>query len=142
MKGTWKGSYRFDNAAVQKAVGFKQTSFTINVDSFDGKHFQGTVQDDVQTGGMEEEGIIEGMIENGEIRFQKRMPRQRLIDLQGKHSSTDKKHPVLYYSGSIDEATAEIRGVWKFRYKLGFLFWIIPVPYRPAKGTWRMQKES
>lgn len=39
-----------------KLIGHDKTYFTLTIDSFDGNSFQGTVKDDIESGGMEEVG--------------------------------------------------------------------------------------
>ena len=140
MIGTWEGYYKYDNERIQNAVGFDKTNYTITIDSFDGINFQGKVNDDLATGGMKETGIIYGKFKDGEISFKKLMPKACLIvDLEGTRKETDKKHKPLYYSGTFSKDKNEFTGFWKFKYTIGLFFGFIPIPYRPAKGTWQMK---
>lgn len=139
MKGTWNGYYKYDKEKSQKALGFDKTNFTIVVNSFDGKKFEGSVADDPDSGGMEGEGQIVGQIENKTVLFQKHMPRATFIFKDGSRKILDRKHPIIYYSGTISQDGTKIEGSWKFKTQIAFLFGIIPFPYNPPKGTWSMQ---
>lgn len=138
MTGTWLGYYQYDNADLQKAMGFDKTYFTIVIKSFDGNHFNGIVNDDIKTGGMEGTGEIVGEIRQGNVYFKKFMPGESLLYPNGELKYSDRKHPTLYYTGVVSKDKKEISGVWKFKIKIEFLFGFIPIPYRSAKGTWSM----
>lgn len=139
MIETWHGYYKYNNQKIQKAVGFDKTYFTITTTSSDGKIFHGTVVDDIKTGGMEGIGKIIGTIDGSSITFEKYMPKKSTIYPNGEHKYSDEKHPTIYYKGIISEDRLEATGKWKFKITIVFLFGIIPIPYRPAKGTWSMK---
>jgi len=139
MTGTWLGYYKYDNELHQKTIGFDKTNFTIIIQSFDGKNFKGIVNDDITTGGMKETGDIVGSVEGEKLSFQKFMPRETLFNPNGERITSDKKHRTLYYSGILSNDKKEITGQWKFKIKIGFLFGLIPIPYRGGKGTWSMK---
>lgn len=141
MTGHWKGYYQYSNAKDQAAMGFEKTYFEIYIDSFDGKKFRGTVQDDVTTGGMEDEGKIIGFVENGKISFEKHMPREVILYPDGQRQSSHRRHPTLYYSGTLFNNSVSARGLWKFRWRIVFVLGIIPIPHLPCKGTWAMEKK-
>lgn len=143
MIGNWLGFYQYNRQDIQKIIGFEKTGFTIVIDFFDGEHFKGTVQDDVNTGGMKEMGIIIGSVDNNKVIFKKLMPkRDFIIDDKGSRQITDKKHPTLYYSGTFSMDKNQISGQWKFGYTIGLLWGFIPIPFRPAKGIWNMKLEN
>jgi hypothetical protein len=143
MQGIWLGFYKYDNQTIQKTVGFEKTNFTISITFFDGRIFKGIVTDDVATGGMVEAGTITGYIENETISFEKMMPRESLImDDKGTRQTTDKKHPVLYYSGIFAKDKQQAAGTWKFKRRIIFMFGFIPIPFRLGKGTWQMDFSS
>ena len=79
MKGIWQGFYKYKKEYMQKAIGFEKTNFTITITSFDGQHFKGVVLDDVNTGGMKEEGEIIGFLDGDNISFKKLMPKKLLL---------------------------------------------------------------
>jgi hypothetical protein len=92
---------------------------------------------------MVETGAITGYIENEKISFEKMMPRESLImDNKGTRQTTDKKHPTLYYSGIFAKDKQQAAGTWKFKRRIVFIFGFIPIPLRPAKGTWQMNFSS
>lgn len=142
MLGNWKGFYRFDDKRFQEATGFEATGFEIAIDQFDGKNFSGKVNDDEQTGGMEGTGEIIGKVENNQIYFEKKMPKNCTLYLDGNKRYSEKKHPTLYYSGQLSEDGKKIEGTWKFNKRLAFLLYVIPVIYRPGKGTWNMELKT
>ncbi len=139
MIGNWLGFYRYNNKHIQKIKGFDKTYFSLTINSFDGNNFKGTVTDDTSTGGMEGTGEVIGNIENEKIFFRKFMHKKTfIIDTKGTRKISDVPHPTLYYSGTFTPDKMEINGDWKFNYTIGFLFGFIPIPYRPAKGTWNI----
>jgi len=139
MKGTWIGSYKYDKEKAQKAIGFEKTNFTIVIHTFDGEEFEGSVTDDTENGGMEGVGKIVGETKGNTVSFQKHMPRATFAFKQGSRKVIDRKHPAIYYSGTISQDGKEMKGSWKFKTQIAFLFGIIPFPYNPHKGTWSMK---
>ena len=139
MLGNWNGYYKFKNERIQQAIGFEKTNFEIIIEKFDGINFTGIVNDDIKTGGMAETGKIIGKITNNKISFQKLMPINNQINLQGERQNIDRKHPTLYYYGTLSENKTEIIGTWKFKRKIGLLFGIIPILFRPGNGSWKME---
>ncbi|MGV3459093.1 MAG: hypothetical protein ACO1N9_01435 [Flavobacterium sp.] len=139
MQGKWQGYYKFDKAWVQRAIGFEKTGFTIDIILFDGKGFEGVVEDDLATGGMEGNGDVKGVIKDDRISFTKHMYEGSEIYPDGTHRKTGKKHRTLYYSGKKISANA-YSGQWHFKIGIGFLFGMIPYPHRAGKGTWLMEK--
>lgn len=141
MKGNWIGFYKYQDEKLQKAVGFEKTGFAIKIDFFEENKFSGTVTDDSETGGMRGTGTIKGEIKNSKITFVKQMPFGSTLDREGNREFTEKKHAKLYYIGTWNSDKSKIVGQWKFRYKIGFLFGFIPIPYRPGNGDWEMKRE-
>lgn len=139
MLGNWKGFYKFDNEKIQKIIGHNETEFEIIIDKFDGKKFSGKVSDDEKTGGMKETGEIIGKIENNEIYFEKLMPKNYQIHINGERERLERKHPTIYYFGKLSNDGKKIEGSWKFKKRLGFLFHLIPIIYNPGNGTWKME---
>jgi hypothetical protein len=87
---------------------------------------------------MKEIGVIVGEIVNSKVTFEKSMPKNSIVNTKGERRLLDKKHPKIYYSGTLSENKTEIIGTWKFKKKLGFLLGTIPIIYRPANGSWKM----
>ncbi|MXN89655.1 hypothetical protein GR160_00300 [Flavobacterium sp. Sd200] len=140
MQGTWKGYYRYEKETIRDIVGFEQTNYTITITSFNGKNFEGIVNDDIETGGMEGTGKIIGTLIDNKITFEKFMPKASvIINTDGELKKTNKKHKTLYYSGKISDTKKEIMGTWRFNLSLILLFGFIPIIYRPGKGTWSMK---
>jgi hypothetical protein len=140
MIGNWKGSYKYGNEKVQKIIGYNETEFEIVIDKFDGENFSGKVKDDEATGGMKETGLIEGRIKNNTIYFEKLMPKNyQITNLKGDRKHTEKRHPKIYYFGKQSKDRNKFEGNWRFKKRLGFLFYVIPIIYSPGKGTWEME---
>ncbi|MBL7733147.1 MAG: hypothetical protein JNM88_18390 [Chitinophagaceae bacterium] len=139
MKGTWIGFYKYDRERAQKTIGFEKTFFTLIIHAFDGKKFEGSVTDDTESGGMEGEGKIAGQIINNTVTFQKHMPRATFLFKDGSRKITNRKHPTIYYSGTLSQDGREISGSWKIKTQIAFLFGIIPFPYNPHGGCWSMK---
>lgn len=138
MIGTWLGYYKFDSPRAQKIRSHDQTNFTLTVHTFDGRNFKGAVKDDVNSGGMKETGQIIGEVDGMNISFRKLMPVRVFIYPDGERKSENKKHPTLYYTGTFSDDKKEVKGLWKFKLHLVFIFGFIPIIYRPGKGTWSM----
>jgi hypothetical protein len=138
MIGNWKGYYNFENEKIQKIRGFEKTYFEIIIEKFDGEIFSGTVKEDTKSGGMEEIGKIIGKVEDNNISFEKLMPKRTQINSKGELKNIEGKHPVLYYIGTLSENKTEVVGTWKFKKRMGLLFGIIPVFFRPGNGNWKM----
>ncbi|ABG57871.1 hypothetical protein [Cytophaga hutchinsonii] len=139
QKGQWTGYYSFLNEKINKARGFIQTNFTIEILSVNGNTFKGTVADDLSTGGTEGIGEIKGISSGNKIEFVKQMPVLTVfVDRAGTKKTYNKKHRPIYYYGDLSSDGKTISGQWKF--KLGFIWiGIIPVPMHPSKGTWMMK---
>jgi hypothetical protein len=138
MIGTWKGYYKYDYKAAQKIVGADVTNFTLVIHSFDGKNFEGTVKDDLSSGGMEGEGRIIGEVENNVATFRKLMPKSTYAYKDGTRRNIDKKHPTVYYTGIISPDKLHVEGKLKIKWQIMFLFGLVPFPVKPYPGTWSM----
>lgn len=87
---------------------------------------------------MKETGKIVGKICNNIVTFEKLMPKNSRLNLNGERELRTQNHPTIYNSGKLSENKKEINGVWKFKIKIGLIFGVIPIIYRPGKGTWAM----
>ena len=139
MRGTWDGYYKYSDSAFQKALGFDRTNFVITIHNVDKNIFKGTVTDDQTTGGMDGIGRITGTIHGNTVKFTKHMPYGLEFDLQGDTYNTGKKHPTLYYSGTLSKDGRHAKGIWKFGIKIYMLLGILPIPYRQGTGTWEIK---
>jgi hypothetical protein len=139
MIGSWSGQYQYDNPKLQKAIGSEKTYFTITINHFDGSLFSGIVTDDIESGGMEGVGRIEGNIINEKVSFKKLMPKRVFIYKNGRRSVTSQKHPTIYYTGILTSNKTHIEGSWKINPQFVFLFGFIPIPTRSVTGKWQMQ---
>ena len=140
MIGSWKGYYKYDNQTAQKVMGAELTHFTVVIHSFDGKFFEGTIRDDLSSGGMEGEGQIIGKIENCTVTFKKIMPKSTYVYKDGTRKTLDKRHPAIYYTGTIARNKMSMEGNWKMKYQIVFLLGLIPFPVKPSPGTWNMSR--
>ena len=136
--GRWTGSYKYDKEINQKILGFDSTNFEIEITNVVNNTFKGVIQDDLSTGGTEGLGEIAGKVFGNKVEFIKQMPISTIIiDNKGTRKTLNKKHPKIYYTGTFSDDRKTISGSWRF--KFGFIwFGIIPIPYFPTKGTWKM----
>jgi len=142
MLGKWNGYYKYDNKKLQKLISHEQTNFTITIDFFEDDIIKGAVIDDIKSGGMHGIGEIEGEVHKEFIYFEKRMPFESIItDMKGTRKTTENKHKPIFYQGKLISDNV-YQGTWEFNKVWGFIFGIIPIKYRPGKGTWEMRKEN
>ena len=139
----YKGFFQYDHAAYGKLRGIDKTYFTIEVTDFDGHKFNGWVEDDMLTGGMEGRGTVSGAIYSNGILFVKNMPFMGLLvkDANGNYSTkVDKtrKHKPIYYDG-VEAGSDHYRGTWDFKYGIliHILLWIKGIK---TGGKWEMSK--
>ena len=118
--------------------GVDATNFEITVTSTEGDRFNGSVQDDLTTGGTEGIGKIVGKISGDKIEFIKQMPVMTLmVDKKGTRKTFNRKQRKIYYTGVFSNDRKTITGQWQF--KFGFIWiGIIPIPVQANKGTWVM----
>jgi len=137
--GIWKGQYKYDDKLHQKLKGIDSTNFEIIVTSTANERFNGTVQDDLATGGTEGIGEIVGKVSGDKIEFIKQMPVMTLVvDKKGTRKTFNKKQRKIYYTGTFSDDRKIISGEWKF--KFGFIWiGIIPIPVQATKGIWTMR---
>src|SRR5262249_11740988 len=83
MQGTWIGTYKYDSKN-HSGLNKRVIGFTIVITDFDGINFQGTVTDDLESGGTKGEGVITGIIQNNKIEFVKQMPVLTLTNRKGR----------------------------------------------------------
>ena len=139
MIGTWIGSYKYKSKPVQKLIGFSETGFEMEVQSFDGKNFLGTIKDDIQSGGTSGVGEIQGTVSGDKIEFVKKMPvMSGIFDFLGR-KEINRKHRNVYYEGEFSKDRTELHGKWRFKISI---IWIGPIPFigMPTKGSWTMRK--
>ncbi len=135
IKGKWKGHYKYDRKSVEELRGIDQTGFMIDIISTDGEFFAGTVRDDQKTGGTEGIGEINGKLIGDQVAFIKQMPVLTVLVQKGTRKTFDRKHPPIYYTGTLSDDGKSVRGQWKINF--GFVWMgIIPVPMMPMTGTW------
>lgn len=137
--GHWKGYYTYNNQQIQSRVGFPKTYFSVRVLNFDGARFNGEVEDDQLSGGTPGIGKITGVIENDSMSFVKQMPVKSILTPTGKHYRSKKKHPNIYYQGSISSDGRTIEGTWRFKFGLTWILFL-PAIILPIKGEFFMEK--
>lgn len=137
--GIWQGRYKYDNRVLQQKTGVNGTNFTIVITDTDSQHFSGTVQDDLATGGTEGIGEITGSLNGTEVEFIKQMPVMTTFDGRtGERQTQNKKHPKIYYNGTLSNDGKLITGHWKF--KPNFL--VVAIMFLLGiknSGTWVME---
>ena len=120
-KGKYHGFYQYDDKKHEKLREFDKTYFTIEITNSNGKQFNGWVEDDILTGGMEGKGAISGEIKQNRIYFVKQMPYQGLFlkdTIAEKYQleiDKTRKHPPVYYEGNAIN-TNNYKGKWNFRF--------------------------
>lgn len=137
MLGTWKGTYKHASKWIPEERRNQETSFTLEINKFDGIHFSGTVQDDIHTGGTRGIGKIVGSIRKDKISFIKQMPIRTIMLPDGSTIEELQAHPPIYYKGIIQKEA--IAGSWKFRWRLGRVKGRIAF-FPASKGSWEMKK--
>ena len=138
MIGHWTGSYKYLSRRIPEEIRTRVTKFKIEIIEFDGNHFSGTVQDDIETGGMNGVGKIVGFIKNGKVEFVKEMPLQTIYTPYGSKIEEDKPHRKIYYSGEIMDN--KIEGLWRFKFGKGKVNNRLVI-FPRSKGTWEMKKD-
>lgn len=139
VKGIWKGQYKYDNKVHQQLKGVDATNFEIDITTIDDKHFTGTVQDDLSTGGTEGRGEISGRIIGNAVEFVKQMPVLSILNGKtGVRKTYNRKHRKIYYTGTFSDDGKTISGRWKF--KAGFvLVGLMLILGSSNGGTWTMK---
>lgn len=129
LKGKWKGQYSHlvtpDLLKLPKPVDFE---IKISFEFFG--HFWGSVEEDIENGGMEGKGRIKGLMRKNEIAFVKKMPYFAMIGENGESIQfKDIPHSPIYYSGNWNQETQMINGDWVIRESnvhFDGQYWIIP----------------
>jgi hypothetical protein len=136
-KGKWTGHYKYDRKSVEELRGIDQTGFEIEIVSTNNEFFTGTVRDDQKTGGTEGIGEINGKVTGSRIEFIKQMPVLTVLVQKGTRKTYNKKHPPIYYTGTLSDDRKTVSGQWRINF--GFIWvGILPVPMMPMKGSWTM----
>ena len=137
-KGIWKGQYKHDNKVHHRIEGVEATNFEINITSVDNEHFTGTVEDDLLTGGTEGIGQITGSVWGEQVEFIKQMPVLTTLNPKtGARKTYDRKHPKIYYTGTLSDDGRTISGRWKFKPGL-ILVGLMLLLGAGNGGTWTM----
>lgn len=138
----WRGSYKYDNAAVRKIIGFDHTNFEIEFIFSDDIHFTGTVKDDRNTGGTPGTGEVSGTVIGDEVQFVKKMPVMTAIINGASYKTIEgRKHRNIYYAGSLSADSKSMSGKWKIRFGVGF-WGILPFIWLPTTGTWSASSQE
>lgn len=139
MLGTWKGYYQHESQSIPEGRRLQRTNFTMNIDIEHNNQFSGSIKDDTKTSGMEGTGIVNGEMNGSNISFIKQMPHETILLPDGQLKTTKRKHPPIYYQGTLNLQKGVIEGTWRF--KFGFTwFGIIPMPILPIKVKWQAIK--
>lgn len=122
MNKTWQGTYSYLGDRVPMNLKDVVTEFSITIDSFDGRIFQGTIVDNADTGGTPGVGTIDGKITGKKIEFVKQMPIS-VARLQSGERIVEpsKKHPPIYYTGQIDDNVETAEGTWEIKMSFGLI---------------------
>ncbi|MDR7128046.1 hypothetical protein J2X69_000374 [Algoriphagus sp. 4150] len=143
LPGTWIGTYRYNITDDFKDEKTKEVEFTINITSVKGKKFEGSVEDNLSTGGTPGIGRISGKYSDSEVSFNKNMPIYAEMSSNKEHVlDKNKLHPTIMYVGEFSRDKKTISGVWRFKKKV--LVWkgIIPYWITPGTGDFTMRKKE
>lgn len=143
MTGIWMGTYTYNIPDEFKDERTKEVEFTININLVKGKVFEGSVEDNLSTGGTPGIGKITGEYSDYELSFEKNMPIHATINKNREHLvDKNKKHPTIIYEGEFSRDKKIITGIWKFKKKV--LVWrgIIPYWIIPGTGGFTMRKKE
>jgi hypothetical protein len=141
MAGTWKGTYTYSIPEEYKDEKMEEVEFVIKIDKVSGNRFEGTVEDNQKTGGTPGIGIIKGRFSEYEVYFEKDMPINCRIELDGTRTINEQqKHPTIIYEGEFSRSKQQISGKWRFKKKVLIWKWTIPFWVTPADGNFRMNK--
>lgn len=138
MQGKWKGQYWY-LGNVPEQIKNRKTSFIVNILPFTNSKINGTIEDDLTTGGTEGIGEISGNIKGDTIQFVKKMPIQTMRFKDGTKITKKKPHVPIYYSGTFNQEKTKIKGTWKIKFSITFHKWL-PYIGLPVKGEWEMEK--
>lgn len=142
MTGIWIGTYTYNIPDEFKDERTKEVEFTININLVKGKKFEGSVEDNMSTGGTPGIGKITGEYSDHELLFEKNMPIHATIGRKGEHHiDKNKKHPTIVYEGEFSRDKKSVTGIWRFKKKV--LVWrgIIPYWVVPGTGHFNMRKK-
>lgn len=144
MLGAWNGTYTYDLPEEYKDARTRKVEFKIVINSVDRNQFNGTVEDNLTTGGTPGIGTITGKFNDLELSFEKNMPILARIENNGSHSiDKNKKHPTIIYEGKFSRSKKTINGTWKFK-KKALIFWkgFLPLWVNLGTGHFSMEKEK
>ncbi|MFZ1634859.1 MAG: hypothetical protein WAT43_13340 [Chitinophagales bacterium] len=139
MTGTWTGTYQHESERIPEERRNQRTKFKINIIDFDGVHFSGEIEDEVESGGMQGVGRIEGKLIDNKISFIKMMPIQTVYMPDGTRTQLQNRHRNIYYSGIVSGDS--IKGVWKLKFGVRLINNKIAIFY-PIKGNWEMRRKD
>ena len=135
LKGGWSGVYEYMSHFQGAKTGFRLTILEESETDFNG-----TVEDDVATGGHPDQGTIKGRkLGDGRITFVKEMPRILTTHPNGRQQIVDGLYQIHYEGAFV--AGGSLKGRWKIR---PFVNWSggMPVLYFSNAGTWEMWRSS
>jgi hypothetical protein len=137
MKGLWIGTYQHQSPRIPSELRNQITTFRIDITEYDGIHFSGTIEDDLETGGTRGIGTIKGKVRKGKISFVKQMPIATYVLPDGERKESQQAHRKIYYSGRLQDTF--FIGRWKIKSGIGklenkFLF------FYSISGIWQMEK--
>ena len=135
---TYKGYYTFNKKEHNLMRGHINTIFYIDIKEIQENKFIGNTEEDKNTGGIEGKGLIEGTINNDKVFFTKKMPYLTILtSINTTKTFKNKKHTEILYQGTIDMENRLIYGTWKTKLNI-IWFGIIPIPFFPSKGSWKL----
>lgn len=137
MIGHWTGAYTGMNKNLIVTTNLDSIPFEFFVESFEKDKFNGFIEDRIFH--LTDKFGMHGNIKGNSVEFKKYKTPNQGAGNDFITTEIDKNVPVILYSGKFNEDRTEVKGEWKFKLEIIFLFGFIPIPKRRSKGTWSMK---
>lgn len=120
MIGKWEGFFQHTTKYAPEKLRNRKTLFKLEITECKGNKFSGQVFDDLNTGGMEGIGIIEGTFDSDGVKFVKKMPQRTEYFPNGSVIKRNKPHPEILYEGDFMNNRNKISGTWIIKSRISF----------------------
>ncbi len=112
VQGDWIGFYAYDlNPNENRKIPFRANiNRGIN-------EFVGRIYEDADHGGIDDEIVIRGHMNDDEIEFNKYYAKEHYLDENNESVSIESENPnIVHYKGTFDESTMRFKGVWEIAF--------------------------